>query len=121
MRCICCRREVEYHRQVRELETGLVLGGLCAPCERERVGRLHEQSGPEDRSCGLCAHSGTYALPEHELVLDGRGPEARPREGYFVTEDTPRLCSGHLSLLAGHGRAATAHDGVEARHSHEDG
>ncbi|MFC7098833.1 hypothetical protein [Halobaculum marinum] len=113
MDCIRCAERVRYDRAVVRESDDHVLGGLCADCERERVGRLLLDGSIETSTdCVFCARTGAVALPMHRIELhdDGGAVEIR---GFPVRDDTPRLCVDHAervlgldAVVVGHGALA---------------
>ncbi|WP_284013996.1 hypothetical protein [Halobaculum litoreum] len=114
MRCIRCHDRVRYDRAVVRESDGRVLGGLCAACERDRVGRVlldgYVDGGPD---CLFCDGAGAVALPVHRIEFDERdGPTER--RGFPVEPDTPRLCAAHAEDVLGVAVARAAPAGSTA-------
>lgn len=100
MTCINCGVETEYNRRVEHVDTGKVMGGLCESCEGARFGdALKTLSPTAASSCLYCDAHPTYALPEHVVSLDDDEYAECEVSGYFVTEETPRLCRSHLDVM----------------------
>lgn len=92
-----CGDETEYNRRVENLETGRVVGRLCASCEQARFGDGLQSVTVS--GCIYCDGRPVYALPEHVVSLDDSASGECEVAGFFVTDDTPRLCRSHLDVM----------------------
>lgn len=100
MTCINCGEESEYNRRVERIGTRTVVGGLCAACERARFGdALRTLGRSASRGCVYCDASPEYVLPEHVVSLDDGDAIECEVEGFFITDDIPRLCRSHLDVM----------------------
>lgn len=88
MECAKCRTS-GFNRVIIDVQSGDILGGLCASCEASEILVQSQQSTEEGSTCVHCPQSGHIAIPILECEISYKGELLIE---YDLSQETPRFC-----------------------------